>query len=806
MTPYQDPDQPAEDRVVDLINQMTIDEKIAQLGGIFPFHLLGNTGEMDGTKMRELIPHGIGQISGASMIGAKSPEDLATASNTIQRFHIEETRLGIPTIIHNEALCGMMYAPATTFPTAINLAATWQPSLVRAMTDVTRREMRGAGVHQALSPVLDVARDARWGRVHESYGEDPVLCAAFGVAFVEGLQGEDLRNGVIATAKHFVGYGLSEGALNQAAVHLGPRELYEVFALPFEAAIRQAGLMSIMNSYSEIDGVPVAASREVLTNLLRIELGFEGFVVADYRAVLNNYDKHHVARDEKDAALQALEAGLDLELPELNCFRHLATAVEEGHADVEFIDVAVSRILEAKFHLGLFDEPYCDESKVSTVYGSQSASDLAREATEQSLVLLDNDGILPLSADTQKVALVGPFANSLRLMFAGYTAVGADELGHYIAAGMSGTMAGVEIDLLDIDSIGEVIFGTRDRGIPDETIENAVRSIYPDMPTLALALSNGRGNKPTAHAVGCEVVDTSGADIDAAVAASRGADVAICAIGEKSGWVGHATGGEGRDRSSLALPGLQSDLLDAIIASGTPTVVILFGGRPLAIDRQANATIWAGCPGLHGPKAIADALIGTLNPSGKLPITFPRSAGHTPVYASHKPGSSYSEEAGHGYIDAALGPLYAFGHGVSYTKFEISDLDISETVVIADETVEISCTVANTGKVAGAEVVQVYLRDREASVTRPVKQLAGFSRCELQPGEKKRITFHVYVGQLAFLNREYRLVVEPGEIDVMVGSSSEDIQLRGGLTIDGDVVELENRGPFYARIEQGEVL
>jgi beta-glucosidase-like glycosyl hydrolase len=806
MSDLSEPGAAIADRVADLLARMTAAEKIAQLGAWFAFRFVGPDGAVDGRRMAEIVPDGIGQISGAALIGGDDPRRLLRNVDAIQRFLVEETRLGIPAIVHNEALCGFMYGPATSFPTAINLAATWQPELARGMADVARRQMLATGVRQALSPVLDVARDARWGRVHETYGEDPVLCAAFGVAFVEGLQGDDLRDGVIATGKHFLGYGLSEGALNQAAVHLGPRALYEVFALPFEAAIREAGLASIMNSYSEIDGVPVAASPEVLNGLLRNELAFDGFVVADYGSIAYNLTKHFVAADEREAALLSLAAGIDVELPELRCYPALPAALADGELAEEMLDAAVARVLEAKFRLGLFEQPYGDEDDVVRAFVPTPGVDLGREIAARSLVLLENDGVLPLAARHEKIAVVGPFADSLRLMFAAYTPAAADELNRYMAAGLSGSMAGVDIAGIDIDTIGEVIFGIRERGIPDAEIEAAVRRLYPEMPTLLEALrpaprrerDDAAGKAAIEFRRGCHFLDRYDSEIESAVVLAKKSDVVICALGEKTGWVGQATGGEGRDRSSLRLPGLQADLLHAVCAAGVPVVLVLFGGRPLAIDElewPPAAVLWAGAPGVHGPAAIADVLLGRAQPGGKLPISFPRGAGAVPVYAAAKSGSG---ETAAGYVDSQPGPRWAFGHGLGYTSFRLSDLSLDPPVALADETVSVDVSVENTGPRAGSEVVQLYVRDRQASVTRPLRQLAGFLRVDLQPGEKRTVRFHLAVAQLALLDRHYRLVVEPGIVDVMVGTASDRLDLSAALAIDGDVTELEARGPFWA--------
>jgi len=745
--PYLDHARPVEERVSDLLSRMTLEEKLAQLGGIWVFELLDGM-TFSEEKAEPLLGNGIGQIT--RLGGATSLEPAASAhlANQIQAFLVERTRLGIPAMVHEECCSGYMARGATCFPQIIGLASTWEPELAEQMTSVIRTQMRAAGGHQGLAPVLDVARDPRWGRVEETFGEDPYLISRMGVAYVKGLQGEDLSRGVVATGKHFVGYSMSEGGMNCAPVHLGARELREVFLAPFEAAIREARLASIMNAYHELDGVPCGGSRELLTEILRNQLGFDGIVVSDYFAVRQLFDLHRVARDQGAAAAMALEAGIDVELPNTECYgQPLLEAVQSGRVSESLVDQAVARVLRVKFLLGLFENPYVDVEQVAGAFDTAEQRALAREIARQSIVLLKNEGgLLPLKKDVPSVAVIGPNADSVRNL-----------LGDYVYPAHVELMMGANPELYV--PMVSVLAGIR-------------RAVSPQT--------------QVAYAQGCDVTNESKAGFVEAVEIARQATVALVVVGDKSGLTPHCTSGEARDRAGLGLPGVQEELVRAIYETGTPVIVVLINGRPLSIPwivEHVPAIVEAWLPGEEGGAAVADVLFGDANPGGKLPITFPRSVGQVPIYYSHRPSGGRSSWYGD-YVELSASPLFPFGHGLSYTRFEFENLRIQPRQAAAEGKVEISVDVQNAGERSGDEVVQLYVHDLSSNVTRPVKELKGFQRVTLAAGEKKTVTFTLAVSQLGFYDRDERLVVEPGTIEVMVGSSSDDVRLAGEFEIE----------------------
>ena len=755
-------------RVADLVGRMTLDEKLAQIGCVWSTSLLIN-GVFSPARAREKLAHGIGHITRIGGATILRPAESAALANAIQRFLVEETRLGIPAIIHEESCAGYTARDATCFPQAIGLASTWDPELIEAMTEVIRTQMRAVGAHQSLAPVLDVARDPRWGRTEETFGEDPYLIAQMGIAYVRGLQGQDLTQGIAATAKHFVGYGASEGGMNWAPAHLPRRELREVFAAPFAAVIKEAEVASIMNAYNEIDGVPVGASNELLTDLLRGELGFVGPVVSDYFTVNTLFGYHRLGADESEAACAALTAGIDVELPALRCYGEpLRQALAAGAVDIALVDRAVRRLLELKFRLGLFERPYVDPAAAPVVFDTQPQRALARRIAQQSIVLLKNDGpLLPLAKSLRSIAVIGPAADSIRLLQGDY---------HYPAH-------------------LELMFGEVEEGDVSPRPEGQVNLAEHFVPMVTVLDGIRRAVAPhtVIHATpGCDVAGDSTAGIPAAVEAARQAEVAIVVVGEKSGLVDGCTSGESRDRADLGLPGVQQALVEAVAATGTPVVVVLINGRPLAlpwIAAHVPAVIEAWLPGEEGGNAVADVLFGDCNPGGRLPVSVPRTVGQVPVYYNHKPSGGRSHWSGK-YVDASADPLFPFGHGLSYTRFAYADLSITPARAGAGDTVRVTVSVTNIGERPGDEVVQLYLHDVAASVTRPVKELKGFKRLRLLAGERRTVAFELAVSQLGFYDGDYRFVVEPGPVDVMVGSSSEDTRLAGAFEIVGAATEI----------------
>jgi beta-glucosidase-like glycosyl hydrolase len=764
---YRDPTAPVAERVGDLLDRMSVAEKVAQLTSIW-LTLDVDTGEVapsqttfGGTPAwspRQALASGVGQIT--RLLGSRpvDPSDGARMVNEVQRQLTEGTRLGIPAICHEECLAGAMFDGATSFPSPLNLASTWDPGLVQEMTSAIARQMRAVGATQGLAPVADVARDARWGRVEETLGEDPYLVGLLVSAYVRGLQGSeggatgDLRTGVIATLKHFCGYSFSEGGRNFAPTHVGPRELADVFLVPFEMAVREGGALSVMNAYQEIDGQPPAASRQLLTAVLRDEWGFAGFTVADYGAIQFLQNLHKVAADSAEAAALAIHAGLDVELPNpVDYPGGIPEALDRGLLDQADVDLSVGRVLGLKFRLGLFEHPFVDVAAVPAALSRPEDAALGAEIARRSIVLLHNTGILPLvdpipggsAGGRGRVAVIGPNAADPLALFGNYSFEN-----HIVSTHFA-------------DQVDAV-----------------------DAPTVLDALAGRLGEDRVVHEPGCTVQGGGTEGIAVAAAAAASADLVVLVLGDRAGHFNLGTVGEGSDTAHLGLPGEQSALADAVLDAGTPTVVILLAGRPHAISgikSRAAAVVQAWFPGSSGAGAITDVLFGDAEPTGRSPITFSAGAGTMPRFYNHKLLAMGVPR------QADFEPVFPFGHGLSYTTFEYSDLGVTPAEVPADGEFSVSCTVANTGDRPGDEVVQLYLHDRLASVTRPVMELKGFARAAIEPGASARITFTVPADLLSFSGPDLRRRVEPGRFSVLVGASAEDIRLAGRLDVVGEV-------------------
>ncbi len=753
---------PIERRLVRLLSQMTLDEKLAQLGSCWAFEL-HTGGELDPEKMARKLKDGIGQVARLAGASAHAPAQAARDANRLQRFLLEQTRLGIPAILHEECCCGAMVLGGSIFPQPIGLASTFRPQLAEELGAHIRAQLRAIGAHQGLAPVLDVGREPRWGRVEETFGEDPTLAAHFGAAFVRGLQGERLEQGILATGKHFIGHSLSAGGLNCAPSHVGRSDLYNVLLAPFQAAVQEAGLAVMMNSYPELDGEVVAASRAILTGLLREVLGFDGLVVSDYQAIEMIHTYHNAAPCLADAARLALQAGIDVELPGVTCFgAPLKSELEAGRVSLEEIDAAVSRHLRAKFTLGIMDNPYVDEGRVLEVFETPAQRSLARRAARESMVLLKNDGLLPLGRQIGALAVIGPNAAHGRNQLGDYSYPAAREyLAQWNPDGSG--LGGLELNgLLDEDvRVVSLLEGIRARVSPETQV---------------------------LYAAGCDNLEGDPSGLDGALRAAQAVDVVVLALGDRSGLVPSCTTGETRESVDLKLPGLQEELARLVIGAGKPVAVVLINGRPLAIPwlaEHANAILEAWLPGEEGGEAAAEILFGDANPGGKLPITFPRHVGQLPVYYNHKPSGSKSNWYVD-YVNEKVTPLFPFGHGLSYTTFEYRGLALSKKRAGPGEQVEISFILKNTGSRTGDEVVQLYTRQLYASAPRPVKELRGYLRVPLEPGEETTLSFSLPVDQLAFYDANLDLVLEPGRVLVMVGSSSEDIRLCGEFELAGE--------------------
>lgn len=756
--PYRDSSRSIDERVGDLLSRMTVDEKAAQMMGVWQEkanRLVDAAGNFDAAKARASFAdgHGLGQVGRPSDAGSTptTPEDGKTArgqaelTNAIQRFFIEESRLGIPVVFHEECLHGQAAVGGTSFPQPIGLAATFNPDLVESLYAMTAEEARVRGTHQALTPVVDVARDPRWGRVEETFGEDPYLISRMGVAAVRGFQGDATfanKTRVMATLKHFVAHGQPEGGQNCGPVNVSMRELREVFLPPFQAALQEAGAVSVMASYNEVDGVPSHANEWLLRDVLRGEWGFRGFVVSDYYAIWELNDRpdthgHFVAQDKQDACVLAVKAGVNIELPDPDCYRHLAALVRDGRLEESDLDNLVAPMLYWKFRMGLFDDPYVDPAHAERVVGSAKNRALALEAARETITLLKNDqSILPLSLEKpMKIAVIGP--NADRSLLGGYS------------------------------------------GIPDHvvTVLEGIRARVGDRARVEYAegckITVGGSWQQDAVEASDPVEDRR--MIADAVQVARNADVVILAIGgneqtSREAWSRAHMG----DRTGLDLVGQQNELVQAMLDTGVPVVALLFNGRPLSatlVAAQVPAVVECWYLGQETGHAVAEMLFGDRNPGGKLPITVPRSVGHLPAFYNHKPS------ARRGYLFDDASPLFAFGYGLSYTTFRVSDVRLADTVIPRDGSTRVVATVTNTGARAGSEVVQLYIRDLVSSVTRPVKELKGFAKVHLQPGESRTVELPIGPGALAFHDVRMQYVVEPGEFAVMIGTSSRDSDL-----------------------------
>ncbi|QPC84576.1 glycoside hydrolase family 3 C-terminal domain-containing protein [Phototrophicus methaneseepsis] len=771
---YLDSSKTINERVSDLIEQMTLDEKVAQLGSFWVYEVLNGV-LLDPDKAAALMPHGIGQVTRVGGASNVTPKESAELNNAIQKWLLDNTRLKIPAVIHEESCSGYMANGATVFPQTIGVASTWDPELTEAMGEIIRRQMRAVGAHHALAPVLDVTRDARWGRMEETYGEDPYLVSRMGGAYIKGLQGEDLKSGIVATGKHFVGYGLSEGGMNWAPVHIPERELREVYLLPFEAAIRAIGLGSIMNGYHELDGVPCAANKRLLTDILRGEWGFEGTVVSDYFAVNMLEEHHHLAADKCESAKIALMSGIDIELPGTDCYGSpLKDAVESGYISMDLLDTALRRLLTQKFALGVFDHPFVDATTVT--FDTLDERAVARELAQKSIVLLKNDGgLLPLSKEIGSLAVIGPNADTVRNLFGDYT----------YPAHIETLLESKKDNPLGMPAPKDVDVDNLEDFIPAMSILQAIKETVSAGTTVT-------------YAKGCDVLTESRDGFAAAVEVAQQADVAVMVMGDKAGLTDDCTTGEARDRAILDLPGVQQDLVRAIYETGTPLVLVLLTGRPVTLNWIAEdvpAIVEAWFPSEEGGPAVADVLFGDVNPSGKLPVTFPQAVGQVPIFYGHRPSGGRSMWKVN-YVETSSKPLYPFGYGLSYTTFAYDNLRIQAEDATAQGSVRVQVDVTNTGDRTGDEIVQLYTHTTRASVTRPIKELKGFKRVTLQPGETRTVTFEIAVKQFAYYGMDMRYVVTPGEVEVMVGASAIDLPLKDSFTIAGDETEITEKAFF----------
>jgi beta-glucosidase-like glycosyl hydrolase len=772
--PWRDPTLSVADRVQLLLEEMTLEEKVAQLGSRWdgndmqetgssgdpdPGLVTGNDASLNVAPMQDVFAasgsvsleaasrHGLGHLTRVYGSAPVTPVEGAAELVRQQNVVMEASRLRIPALVHEECLTGFTTFGATVYPAAIAWAATFDPDLVERMAAAIGRDMAAVGVHQGLSPVLDIVRDYRWGRVEETMGEDPYLVATLGAAYVRGLQGA----GVLATLKHFAGYSGSRAARNHAPVPMGRRELRDVILPPFETAVALGGAGSVMNSYADVDGLPAAADSWLLTDLLRKEWGFSGTVVSDYWAVPFLATMHRVAADTDEAGAQALAAGIDVELPDTLGFGPgLVDRVRHGELPEALVDRAARRLLTQKVQLGLLDPDWTPEGSVANAASidldSLANRALTREVAERSVILLDAGTALPLVGEgrpaLRRVAVTGPCAADPR------TFMGCYAFPNHVLPRHPGLGLGVEV----------------------QTAVDALRAELPDV--------------QVDHEPGCDVRGDDRSGFAAALAAARDADLCVAVVGDLAGLFGQGSSGEGCDAEGLRLPGVQADLLAELMGTDTPVVVVVVSGRPYAlgdVHERAAGLVQAFMPGQEGGAAIAGVLSGRNQPGGKLPVQIPRRPGGQPSTYLQPPLGT--DGAGISSIDPT--PLFPFGFGASYTTFTVDDLRISETDVPTDGEFTVSIRVRNTGPKAGDEVVQLYLHDVLAQVTRPVRQLAGFARIRLEPATAVRVRFHVHADRTAFTGRELKRIVEPGEVEVLVGTSAADLPCSGTVRLTG---------------------
>ena len=800
---YKDPSKTMKERVEDLLSRMTLKEKVAQL----------SCSMMDGKdtveSMKDDIGNGIGTLSNLnSSLSGDNQKDMDFIK-AIQSYLMEETRLGIPALIHNEGIAGAQIPGATTFPQSLNLASTWEPELANKMGTVVRKQLKAFGMHAVHSPLFDLGREPRWGRIGETYGEDPYLVARMGVAYVKGIQG---NNEVMATAKHFVGYGNTEGGRNGGEQQIAERKLLDTYCYPFEAAIHEAGVIGVMNSYGILNDQAVSTSKWLMTDVLRDKLGFEGVVVADYGSVSHAHARYHVAETQKDTAILAVKAGIDVEQPQNTCYKYLEEAVEAGELEESYIDRAVRRVLETKFKLGLFENPYQEGDFFEEIRRSEYV-ELSQEIAEKSIVMVKNeDSILPLKKNL-KIALIGPSSDTVGNFFGGYSSVSTSnttsrdfdrsEDDNFVKMAYQSMITeykdglksyGIEFEdkpspeqkVIIMEMLRQYQSGSEKAY---KTQEDFMGMFYSDCKSIKEVLEMNYGIENILHARGCDTRAMQEGGMEAVKNAVEQADIVIAVLGGKESMTHtDATCGENKDNININLEKHQLEMMEEVFKLGKPVISVIIDGRPLAtpeVNMDSKAVLYAWLPAQNGAQAIVNILTGACNPSGKLPVTILKDKGQIPMYCSRLPFMAELEEWSE-YIDHDKNvPLYAFGHGLSYTKFEYSELIMESTVEVTGK-LKIEFNVKNVGTCRGDEIAQVYIRDLVSSIARPTKQLVGFVKVGLDASEEKHISFVIDMKQLAFHDLNMEQVVEPGDMKVYVGASSEDIRLNGKFKIIGE--------------------
>lgn len=797
---YLDSTKTPEERAKLLLAELSLDEKMAQVGCIFPF----GENYTDMGKISADTPFGIGEVSTLEMRRITSLEEAARWQRNVQNIVMENSPHHIPAIFHMEGLCGAFIQDTTSFPAGIGRGSSFNPDLEERIAEIVSRQEAACGITHILAPVLDISRDSRMGRQGETYGEDPALASAMGAAYTRGIQkGETAGRKTESVAKHFLAFHNSQGGIHGTHSDTPPRLLREIYAKPFQAAIAESGLKGIMPSYNSIDGEPMSASHELLGGLLRDEMGFEGVCISDYGAVGNVHHVQHIGETAADAGLLCMQAGMDIEMPSVTGYNEeLKKRFVRGEADIALLDAAVLHILTAKFRMRLFEQPCALEGDIlrDTVC-HESDRKISLQSAKESLVLLKNNGVLPLKGISKKIALIGPHADCARKFFGGYTHMCMMESTYAVANSIAGVSGVVQADTAQIRTIP----GTNIQSDETEEFDAILHRQKPYCRSLLEEMRDRMPEREILYAYGYPVAGADESHFAEALQVVKEADLVIMTLGGKHGTCSMASMGEGVDASNINLPPCQEAFIRKAAKLGKPLIGVHFDGRPISSDAAdccLDAILEAWSPAETGAEAVVGALLGEYSPGGKLPVSVAYHAGQIPVYYNHPYGSAWHQGESIGfvnYVDLPHTPRYYFGHGLSYTTFAYSDLRISKKEVDAQGSITIEVSVFNTGAYEGDEVVQLYLSDRYADMTRPVKELAGFQRVSLKPGQKKTIVFEVMANQMAFLDRDMRWKVEKGVIGVEVGSSSVDIRLTGEYSVINDSWIEGRKRAFYAK-------
>lgn len=794
---YEDKTYTPKERANDLLKRMSVEEKMGQVSCYF----VAEPGNYEGIKE---FPYGVGEVSSLQMRLLETLEECVQMQREVQKQVMEASPHHIPAIFHMEGLCGAYLQGAASFPSGIGRGSTWNPELEEQVGKIVGEQERAAGITHTLAPVLDISRDSRMGRQGETYGEDAVLTAAMGSAYVKGLQSEETDGRrTEGVAKHFLGFHAGEAGIHGANCEISPRLLRELYAKPFQAAITESGLRGIMPCYCSLNGEPVSASREIMTELLREEMGFDGVNVSDYCAVNNVFTVQHVCESLAEAGYRAMEAGMDVEMHLKQCFNdELESWFRQGKASMEVLDQAVLRVLEAKFRMGLFEHPYAmDTEEIQKLFDRSESQEIMKQTARESLVLLKNDGVLPLDKGVKKIAVIGYHASTGRINFGGYTHFSMAEGDLAARTSMAGLTGNSEEE-----NVMEIIPGTQIQQDAPK-FEEVLKRQKPQVKSLYEQLCQALPNTEISYSFGYHFAGNEEIHFEEALKAAQEADVVIVTLGGKHGTSSIASMGEGIDAVDINLPVCQERFLEELEKLHKPVVGIHFNGRPISSDRAetcCNAILEAWNPAEKGSEAIVETLLGDYNPGGKMPVSTARCAGQIPVYYNHPYGSSTHQGESIGfvnYVDMPHAPRYCFGHGLSYTTFAYKNLELSYKEITSGENLTVHLDVTNSGTRIGDEVVQLYIRDRYASVTRQNMELQGFIRIQLLPGETKHICFTFPMSQLAFWDRNKKWKVEAGDMDVLLGSSSQDIRLEDSFHItDSTWIDGKERG-FYAKVQ-----